>query len=82
MQAWAGARAIYAGFLPMNAQLLPTGPDAGASGLLIQTAIKRLLFVILSAAKNLFLKPPRFFTPRRSVQNDMNIQCLFDCNFI
>jgi len=39
-------------------------------------AIKRLLFVILSAAKNLSFKPPRFFTALRSVQNDMDIHCL------
>jgi len=34
---------------------------------------KKLFFVILSAAKNLSLKLLRFFTPLRSVQNDMNI---------
>jgi len=36
--------------------------------------IKRLLLVILSLAKNLSMKSPRYFTPWRSVQNDMNIQ--------
>jgi hypothetical protein len=35
---------------------------------------KRLLLVILSGVKNLFFRPPRFFTPLCSVQNDMNIQ--------
>src|SRR3989339_1099300 len=40
--------------------------------------LKRLLFVILSVAKNLSLiLPPRFATKLRSVQNDMNNHCLF-----
>jgi hypothetical protein len=39
-------------------------------------AIKQLVFVILSAAKNLAFEPPRFATKLRSVQNDMDIQCL------
>jgi hypothetical protein len=33
---------------------------------------QKTIFVILSPAKNLALKPPRFVTKLRSVQNDMN----------
>jgi len=33
---------------------------------------QKTIFVILSAAKNLSFEPPRFFTPLRSVQNDMH----------
>ena len=33
----------------------------------------KTIFVILSVAKNLSFKPPRFFTKLSSVQNDMNI---------
>jgi hypothetical protein len=51
-------------------------PPAGRrlSGSHTNEQSKDYFFVILSAAKNLsFLKPPRFFTPLRSVQNDLNI---------
>jgi hypothetical protein len=34
-----------------------------------------LFVVILSAARISLLKSPRFFTPLRSVQHDMNVQC-------
>ena len=48
---------------------------------LIRVAIKWVLFVILSEAKNLSFKPPRFATRLRFVQNDIDT-IVFDCNFV